>query len=414
MQNNKSNWKIWSEKITNQKEISTYINGIILSVMCLIVFYIFFILQFWSVLFFEVGFIDSGSEFYESLIRLYNYVWFFLFLIVFFFIVMLGRIIYLFTFRAVFYKNIYIKKIIDFCFLVYLVIFSIFEDKSKLFIILNHFNKFKNDLFMLNIWYSSDDYFFFLSKFSSFFNKDTTVDLAELYHEHLKNQFNEVTELTEYKKLEIIWCTLPASVLVLIISPSFDLIYSLDMDVQPAYTIKVIGHQSYWVYQIEGELEIDENSEYIEHSNLYKQLAQFTDEKNLVFPKHKINFEEFFYNSMFLKNTIQFNVSIESVMIPFEDLKEGTHRLLEVDNRLILPIGVPLKFLVTSVDVLHSWAVPAFGLKVDAVPGRLNQFISIIQRPGIYYGQCSELCGYMHGFMVRWIAFIFGRSICIL
>jgi len=70
--------------------------------------------------------------------------------------------------------------------------------------------------------------------------------------------------------------------------------------------------------------------------------------------KEPINFEEFFNESMTIKNTIAFNVSIESVMIPFEDLKEGTHRLLEVDNRLILPIGVPLKFLITSVDVLHS------------------------------------------------------------
>jgi heme/copper-type cytochrome/quinol oxidase subunit 2 len=73
-----------------------------------------------------------------------------------------------------------------------------------------------------------------------------------------------------------------------------------------------------------------------------------------VFPTYKINFEEFFLNSISLKNNVQFNVSIESVMIPFEDLKEGTHRLLEVDNRLVLPVGVPLKFLITSVDVLHS------------------------------------------------------------
>jgi cytochrome c oxidase subunit 2 len=70
-----------------------------------------------------------------------------------------------------------------------------------------------------------------------------------------------------------------------------------------------------------------------------------------------------------------------------------------VDNRLVLPVGVPIRFIITSTDVLHSWAVPALSLKVDAVPGRLNQFIVEIKKPGIFYGQCSELCGPMHGFM---------------
>jgi heme/copper-type cytochrome/quinol oxidase subunit 2 len=72
---------------------------------------------------------------------------------------------------------------------------------------------------------------------------------------------------------------------------------------------------------------------------------------------------------------------------------------LEVDNRLLVPSGVPIRFLITSTDVLHSWAIPSLGLKVDAVPGRLNQFIVEIKKPGVYYGQCSELCGPMHGFM---------------
>jgi heme/copper-type cytochrome/quinol oxidase subunit 2 len=81
------------------------------------------------------------------------------------------------------------------------------------------------------------------------------------------------------------------------------------------------------------------------------------------------------------------------------DLVKGTHRLLEVDNRLVLPIGVPIRFVVTSLDVIHSWAVPSLSIKVDAVPGRLNQFIVEINKPGIYFGQCSELCGPLHGFM---------------
>jgi cytochrome c oxidase subunit 2 len=80
-------------------------------------------------------------------------------------------------------------------------------------------------------------------------------------------------------------------------------------------------------------------------------------------------------------------------------LKFGTKRLLEVDKRVVLPINVTLRILITSGDVLHAWSVPEMGIKVDAVPGRLNQFLTLIRRPGIFYGQCSELCGVAHGFM---------------
>jgi len=89
----------------------------------------------------------------------------------------------------------------------------------------------------------------------------------------------------------------------------------------------------------------------------------------------------------------------DSNFISTEMLERGTKRLLEVDNRLIVPIKMPIRFLITSGDVLHSWAVPELGIKVDAVPGRLNQVVAYITRPGIFYGQCSELCGAGHGFM---------------
>eukprot|EP00975_Prorocentrum_lima_P024651 5182432-Prorocentrum_lima.AAC.1 len=86
-------------------------------------------------------------------------------------------------------------------------------------------------------------------------------------------------------------------------------------------------------------------------------------------------------------------------MLPADDLKFGQLRLLEVDNRVVLPINTHIRVLVTSQDVLHSWAVPAFGVKVDACPGRLNQASLFIKRTGTYYGQCSEICGRQHGFM---------------
>jgi len=86
-------------------------------------------------------------------------------------------------------------------------------------------------------------------------------------------------------------------------------------------------------------------------------------------------------------------------LVTFDNLEFGTKRLLEVNNRLVLPINVTLRFLVTAGDVLHSWAVPELGIKIDAVPGRLNQFLAFITRPGVFYGQCSEICGADHGFM---------------
>ena len=86
-------------------------------------------------------------------------------------------------------------------------------------------------------------------------------------------------------------------------------------------------------------------------------------------------------------------------MIPTEDLQLGELRLLEVDNRLVVPINTEVRVLVTGADVLHSFAVPSLGVKIDAVPGRLNQTNFILKRPGVFYGQCSEICGANHSFM---------------
>jgi len=121
----------------------------------------------------------------------------------------------------------------------------------------------------------------------------------------------------------------------------------------PKITLKIIGHQWYWTY---------EYSDYIGN----------TDDETL---------------------------SIDSYMVMEQDLALGELRLLEVDNRIILPIETSIRLLVTSSDVLHSFAVPSFGVKMDACPGRLNQVSLCIEREGIYYGQCSELCGINHAFM---------------
>jgi len=130
-------------------------------------------------------------------------------------------------------------------------------------------------------------------------------------------------------------------------------LYSLDELIDPSVTLKIIGHQWYWSY------------EYSDYSNIY-------DNESLNF---------------------------DSYMISTSDLTLGSFRLLEVDNRIVLPINTHIRVLITAADVLHSWAIPSFGIKVDACPGRLSQCSLFIKRSGLFFGQCSEICGINHGFM---------------
>jgi len=152
--------------------------------------------------------------------------------------------------------------------------------------------------------------------------------------------------------IEVLWTVTPSLILVMIAVPSFALLYSLDEVVDPAVTVKAIGHQWYWTYEYSDYAEGDDQS-------------------------------------------IQF----DSYMIPDDELELGQLRLLEVDNRMVVPVHTHVRVVITAADVLHSWAVPSLGVKCDAVPGRLNQVPVYIRREGVFYGQCSELCGVNHGFM---------------
>jgi len=152
--------------------------------------------------------------------------------------------------------------------------------------------------------------------------------------------------------LEIIWTVTPSFILMLIAVPSFSLLYSMDEIIDPTLTLKAIGHQWYWSY---------EYSDYVQ--------------------------------------TKGSSLNFDSYMVPTEELKLGQSRLLEVDNATVLPVKTHIRVIVTAADVLHSWAVPSLGIKIDAVPGRLNQVQLFIKREGVYYGQCSEICGVNHGFM---------------
>jgi cytochrome c oxidase subunit 2 len=175
--------------------------------------------------------------------------------------------------------------------------------------------------------------------------------IRTLYHFHYKK--NPIPEkIIHGTVIEIAWTITPSVVLVLIAIPSFALLYSLDEVVDPAVTIKTIGHQWYWSYE-------------------YSDYSQSDD--------HTIAFD--------------------SYMIPDDDLELGQLRLLEVDNRMVVPVNTHIRVIITAADVLHSWAVPSLGVKCDAVPGRLNQIPLFIKREGVFYGQCSELCGVNHAFM---------------
>ncbi len=157
----------------------------------------------------------------------------------------------------------------------------------------------------------------------------------------------EPSKTTHNTLVEVMWTVLPIMLLIVIAIPSFKLLYFQDRAVDPEMTIKAIGHQWYWTY------------EYPDHDGL----------------------------------------TFDSYMIADEDIGEGQLRLLETDNRIVVPVDTTIQVLVTADDVIHAWTIPAFGAKIDAVPGRLNEIWFRAEREGVFYGQCSELCGRLHGFM---------------
>nr|YP_009539539.1 cytochrome c oxidase subunit II [Periplaneta brunnea]AYF57423.1 cytochrome c oxidase subunit II [Periplaneta brunnea] len=153
--------------------------------------------------------------------------------------------------------------------------------------------------------------------------------------------------LLEGQMIELAWTIAPAVILVFIAVPSLRLLYLMDEINTPTVTLKTIGHQWYWSYE-------------------YSDFAK---------------------------------VEFDSYMIPQNEMEINMFRLLDVDNRAALPMNTFIRIIVTAADVLHSWTVPSLGVKADATPGRLNQISFLINRPGLLYGQCSEICGANHSFM---------------
>lgn len=160
---------------------------------------------------------------------------------------------------------------------------------------------------------------------------------------------NKITNrfLIENQMVEIIWTVIPGIILIFIALPSLRILYLLDETISPSLTLKTIGHQWYWSYEYSDFL----------------------------------------------------NIEFDSYIVPPSENSDNEFRLLEVNNRIVLPYNTQTRILVTAADVLHSWAIPSLGIKVDANPGRINQTRFLINYPGLFYGQCSEICGSVHSFI---------------
>lgn len=166
--------------------------------------------------------------------------------------------------------------------------------------------------------------------------------IIRLFYNTFTNRY-----LLEGQIIEVIWTILPAITLIFIALPSLKLIYILDEINSPIISIKTIGHQWYWSYE-------------------------YSDFKNIEF---------------------------DSYIIPINEINPWNFRLLDVDNRIIIPFKSQIRIIISSLDVIHSWTIPSLGVKVDATPGRLNQIGFLCNRTGLFYGQCSEICGANHRFM---------------
>jgi len=165
--------------------------------------------------------------------------------------------------------------------------------------------------------------------------------IINILYNKLINRF-----LLENHDIELIWTIAPSLILLFIAFPSLQLLYIIEEIINPSIRLKITGHQWYWSYS---------------YSN--------------------------------------FNINFDSFIIPQENILKNNFRLLDTDSRVIIPYNIYLRILITSNDVIHAWTIPSLGLKIDAVPGRLNQLLIIINRPGIFYGQCSEICGTNHRFI---------------
>jgi cytochrome c oxidase subunit 2 len=225
---------------------------------------------------------------------------------------------------------------------------------------------------LLTILFSSSAFAAFPTPWQLYFQEPATEIMQEIIHLHdfmmyiitgivlvvlvlltyvcvrFYHEWNPVPQkFTHNVAIEVIWTVIPVIILCFIAVPSFKLLKKEETKPIADMTVKVVGYQWYWKY------------EYPDNGNF----------------------------------------SFDSYMLDSKKLQSGQIRLLDVDNRVVIPQGATVRFLITAADVIHSFTVPSFGFKVDAIPGRINETYAKVDKIGVYYGQCSELCGVNHGFM---------------
>lgn len=219
--------------------------------------------------------------------------------------------------------------------------------------------------------------------------------LVGSYKENLSfNVTNRTYNINHGTTIEIIWTVLPAFILLFIAVPSFALLYAMDEIIDPVLTVKVIGHQWYWSYEY-SDYSVVYSNRMLDYDSIDRFAAMEMMYKDMGYLKDRSLLSYLYIPMVIPETTIKF----DSYMIHEAELNLGDLRLLKTDMPLFLPKNTHIRLLITSSDVLHSWAVPSFGVKVDAVPGRLNQTSLYLKNTGTFYGQCSELCGVNHAFM---------------
>nr|WOW99089.1 cytochrome c oxidase subunit II [Paravarcia sp.] len=183
-----------------------------------------------------------------------------------------------------------------------------------------------------------------LNEYSMMFIMPIAIMVILMIYKTIKNKFIN-KKMTENQMLETMWTILPAIILIFMAIPSLKVLYLMEEMINPSMSIKILGHQWYWSYE-------------------------YSDKK-------KIEFESYMKKSKEKQN----------------------FRLLDTDNRMMMPYMTKTRLIITSSDVIHSWTIPSLGTKMDAIPGRLNQTPLSIKKPGLFFGQCSEICGTNHSFM---------------
>lgn len=360
-----------------------YKNYIIFGMIGIYSVYIFIVKGFLFILAWKISFLDSASPFMESLVDLYYVVWYILIFILVGIIYLLSKIMYYFTWNMSFSKMFNINLKVMLALYLSMVIYigqknPIKDDvKPSIIRVLSNLNAVLNKIPILNFFYNN------------------------------KKKFLAIQGVGEYKKLEVIWCGMPSMALAYISAPTFGLIYSLDPYNDPGVTLKAIGRQWYWHYEYNVSLKVNYNDPLYKYSDRAILWTDFVEKHDLynsnkgnmvAFPSYS-EWEKVFNAMLKVKSVIHYDYEYDSVLQTEGDLKVGEKRLLVAKPAIVLPVGVPIKILVTSEDVLHSWTIPNLGIKVDAVPGRINQFVFEIKHIGTFWGQCSELCGTNHGFM---------------